>query len=65
MRYLLMICSDEKQIGAMPENEGSQISPSTGKFMEEMGKRGVLQGGERLQPTPTGRYCPRCATAAS
>ena len=53
MRYLLMICSDEKQIGAMPENEGSHILAEYGQFMEEMGKRGVLQGGERLQPTPT------------
>ena len=53
MRYLLLICSDEKQIGSMSEAEGSATLAEYGKFMEEMGKRGVLQGGERLQPTTT------------
>ena len=51
MRYLLMICADEQQVGAMSEREGSAILAEYGKFMDEMGKRGVLQGGERLQPT--------------
>jgi len=53
MRYLLLICSNEQQIGAMSEAEGSAMLGEYGKFMEEMGKRGVLQGGERLQPTTT------------
>jgi hypothetical protein len=53
MRYLMLICSDEKQIGGMNEAEGSAMLAEYGKFMEEMGKRGVLQGGERLQPTST------------
>jgi len=53
MRYLMLICSDENQVGSMNETEGSAILAEYGKFMEEMGKRGVLQGGERLQPTST------------
>ena len=53
MRYLLLICSNETQIGAMSEAEGSAMLAEYGKFMQEMGKRGVLLGGERLQPTAT------------
>jgi hypothetical protein len=53
MRYLMMICSDEKQIAAASETEGSALLAEYGKFMEKMSKRGVLQGGERLQPTNT------------
>ncbi len=53
MRYLMLICSDENQVGSMNETEGSAILAEYGKFMEEMGKRGVLRGGERLQPTST------------
>jgi hypothetical protein len=49
----MLICSDEKRIGGMNEAEGSAMLAEYGKFMEEMGKRGVLQGGERLQPTST------------
>ncbi len=53
MRYLMLICGDEKQIGSMNEAEGSSMLGEYQKFMEEMGKRGVLQGGERLHPTST------------
>jgi hypothetical protein len=53
MRYLMLICSDEQKVGAMSEAEGSAMLAEYGSFMEEMGKRGVLQGGERLQPTKT------------
>ena len=53
MRYLLMICSDENKVQELSEAEGSAILAEYGAFMEEMGKRGVLLGGERLQPTAT------------
>ena len=53
MRYLMLICSDENQVGAMSEAEGSAILAEYGKFMEEMQKRGVLLGGERLQSIAT------------
>ena len=53
MRYMLLICSDEQRIGAMSQAEGAATLAEYGAFMEEIGKRGVLQGGERLQPTTT------------
>ncbi len=53
MRYLLLICNEEQKVGSMNEADGSAMLAEYGKFMEEMGKRGVLQGGERLQPTST------------
>ena len=51
MRYALLICTDETAMDAMSPEEAQA---STAKYMawgEEMGKRGVLQGGERLRPT--------------
>jgi hypothetical protein len=51
MRYLLMICADENWVGSMTPEEGSAMLAEYGTFMEEMGKRGVVQGGERLRPT--------------
>jgi hypothetical protein len=53
MRYLLMICSDEEKIQAMSQEESSAMLAEYGSFMEQMGNRGILQGGERLQPTAT------------
>jgi hypothetical protein len=51
MRYLLMICGDENaMVGVSPE-ESSTTLAEYGKFGEEMGGRGLLQGGERLRPT--------------
>jgi hypothetical protein len=46
MRYLMMICTDEKA----PGDEGAMMAEYAA-FGEEMGQRGVLQGGERLYPT--------------
>lgn len=51
MRYLLMICADEQAMGAMSPEEGAAVLAEYGTFSEEMGRRGVLQGGERLRPT--------------
>jgi len=51
MRYLLMICTDESWLGAMSPEEGSEMLAGYGAFGEEMARRGVLQGGERLRPT--------------
>ena len=51
MRYLLMICTDESADEALSEQEASARFAEYGVWMEEMGKRGVLQGGERLRPT--------------
>ena len=51
MRYLLMICTDETSIEALGPEEGNAMMAEYGAFGEEMGTRGVLQGGERLRPT--------------
>ncbi len=51
MRYLLMICGDESAAEARSPEEEAATLAEYGVFMEEMGKRGVLQGGERLRPT--------------
>ena len=52
MRYLLMICTDERADEALsPTEEAGAPVRRVRRLEEEMGKRGVLQGGERLRPT--------------
>jgi hypothetical protein len=51
MRYLLMICTDETSDAALSVEESSTKMGAYMKFGEEMTKRGLLQGGERLRPT--------------
>ena len=51
MRYLMLICTDESADEASSPAEQAASFAEYGVFMEEMGKRGVLQGGERLRPT--------------
>jgi hypothetical protein len=51
MRYALLITSDENAIGAMSPEEGAAMLAEYGAWSEEMGRRGLLQGGERLRPT--------------
>ena len=51
MRYALLICTDEKAVAALSPEEGTAALNEYLAFGEEMGKRGVLQGGERLRPT--------------
>ena len=51
MRYVMFICTDEQSDQAAGNDENSDLLAEYGKFGEEMGKRGVLQGGERLRFT--------------
>jgi hypothetical protein len=51
MRYLLLICGDESAEAAVSPAEAEASMAAYGAFMEEMGGRGVLQGGERLRPS--------------
>jgi hypothetical protein len=51
MRYLLMICTDEEAIGALSPEEVSAGVAEYAQFGEEMSRRGVLRGGDRLRPT--------------
>ena len=53
MRYLLLICDEEKRQAEMSEEEAAAQMAAYAAFGEEMGARGVLQGGERLRPTPS------------
>src|SRR5438270_13536906 len=51
MRYALLICSDETAMEAMSPEEAQASTAKYVAWGEEMGKRGLLQGGERLRPT--------------
>ena len=51
MRYLLMICNDERAYEARSPQEAEETLAAYGAWAEEMGKRNVLLGGERLRPT--------------
>ena len=51
MRYLLLICTDEtKDQGMSPEAAAARMARYEA-FGDEMGRRGVLEGGARLHPT--------------
>jgi hypothetical protein len=50
VRYLMLICLDEKAGADLPPGAEEEMLAEYGKWMEEMGQRGVLQGGERLRP---------------
>jgi hypothetical protein len=49
VQYLLMICSQEDGAGPAAGEDENVVLEEYGKFMAEMGERGVLLGGERLQ----------------
>ena len=51
MRYALLICTDETAEQALSPEESGSVLAEYGAFAEEMAKRGVLTGGERLRPT--------------
>jgi len=51
MRYILMICNDETAIGALSPEERSAATAEYAGFGEELGRLGVLLGGERLRLT--------------
>jgi hypothetical protein len=49
MRYAMLICVEEKRLQAMTADEAAALTAKYTTFMEEMGQRGVIQGGERLR----------------
>jgi hypothetical protein len=51
MRYILLICGDETTDQALSPEEGAAMLAEYAAFGEEMGRRGILQAGERLRPT--------------
>lgn len=50
MRYMLMICIDPAREAPERARKGGDLTPEYAAFSEEMAKRGVLRGGERLRP---------------
>jgi len=53
MKYLCLIYSDEKQIGALSESDTAKVMGEYRAFTEGIRRSGHLVGGERLQPTHT------------
>jgi len=53
VRYMMLICVEEKWLDSLTDDEGAAMLAKYGEFTTEMGARGVLQGGERLRPTTT------------
>jgi hypothetical protein len=51
MRYLLMICTDERAVAALSPDEIAAVAAEFDAFSEEMERRGVARGGERLRAT--------------
>jgi hypothetical protein len=51
MRYVMLICSPEQNFEAFSAEEQDTGVAEYMAFGEEMGKRGVLTGGERLRPS--------------
>jgi len=53
MKYLLLICDDEKAWGKMSEAERKQIYGEYGQFSQEIRSTGHYLAGAQLQPTST------------
>jgi hypothetical protein len=53
MRYLLLICGDEKRLNNLPEPESSQRQANWGTYTNELVAAGKMRGGERLRPSAT------------
>jgi hypothetical protein len=53
MRYALLICTEDKRQAELTEAEAEAQFGAYMAWNEEMGGRGVLQGGERLRPAAT------------
>ncbi|HEX2046823.1 MAG TPA: YciI family protein [Acidimicrobiales bacterium] len=51
MRYALLICTDENAMLAAGAEETAAMMAEYDAFNQEMDRRGVLRGGERLRPT--------------
>ena len=50
MRYMLLICSDDKNAPAPPKAEMEAIVQGHGRFATELGAAGKMVHGERLRP---------------
>jgi hypothetical protein len=53
MRYLLLIYGNEQAQAGMSEAEGAAQNQAYNDFTKDIVDRGLMQGGEALQPTST------------
>ena len=53
MRYLLLICGDEKRLNNLPEPEATERHQAWGGYTEQLVAANKLRGGERLRPAAT------------
>jgi len=53
MKYMLLICDDEKAWAALSENEQHQVFAEYRQFTEEIKSSGNYLGGSQLAPTST------------
>jgi hypothetical protein len=51
VRFMLLICAEEALIESWTEEQGAAMTAKYGAWTQEMGQRGVLEGGLRLKPT--------------
>ena len=54
MRYLLLICSDDKNAPPRPRAEMEAIVQGHGRFSQELQAAGKMVAGERLRPDADG-----------
>jgi hypothetical protein len=53
MRYLLLICDDEKQLNGLPESELARRHQGWATLTQELAAADKMRGGERLRPAAT------------
>ena len=53
MRYMLLICADEKEEAEMSPEAMGEMLGNYMKFTEELQAAGAFEGSDRLQPTTT------------
>lgn len=53
MRYMLLICRDEKRWGELSAPERAAVYREAVEFSEDLRRRGLYEGGEPLEPSST------------
>ena len=53
MKYCLLIHDDEAMWGGMSDEDRSQLYKEYGEFSDDLVARGLMRGGDQLQPTST------------
>lgn len=51
MRFMLLICAEEALVASWTEEQGAAMTAKYGAWTQEMGQRGIIEGGLRLRPT--------------